>query len=135
MLEFKIDKRPLSWNKSYSGIHWRERRRLAEEWKVLTKEKFKKLNISLSQIKFPLMILFLAISKKPIDSDNHESGKLIIDEIKNELKVDDSLEYIIISPTIPRKAVNCKECVIVRLYDQDEVNSFLEDLKSEIKKQ
>jgi len=109
---------PVSWNKFYSGKHWGDRRRIADEWHELigsevlaslTKEEIKKIKAYRGKWEVEITAYF-DNRNKMLDADNICS-KLIIDGLKPWIPKDDP-DYITCVHTASRYDPNYARTII-----------------------
>ena len=110
--------RPCSWNKFYSGMHWRKRATEADRVHVIVRAAIDPDTVQLFDA--PAHITVTAYFKnRPLDPDNI-CAKLYVDGLTRWLIVDDSPQYVASVTTIsrvdkarPRVEIVCEQAVIV----------------------
>ena len=70
-----LQKKALSWNKLYAGMHWSQRSKLADEWHELV---FYECKIQKIPKFLDIYVRIISTLKKPLDADNI-CAKIIID--------------------------------------------------------
>lgn len=85
------DHRPTSWNALYAGIHWRKRKRLADQTHALVRACTPP---DAAQYETPVHItVTVYFANRPMDADNI-AAKLYIDGLSPRVIADDSPKYV-----------------------------------------